>query len=114
VHVHHLGGAMALVPTEATAFATRDREFILNAVARTPGAEGFAEAAEWARAATRGVGPDAAAYVNFTGEGTADQVRASYPKDTYDRLVEVKNRYDPANVFRLNQNIVPSERGSAS
>jgi FAD/FMN-containing dehydrogenase len=108
LHVHHLGGAMSRVPDEATAFAVRDREFILNAVARTPGAEGFPEAAEWARAATRGVGPDAATYVNFTGEASADQVRASYPKHTYERLVEVKNRYDPTNVFRLNQNIAPS------
>jgi FAD/FMN-containing dehydrogenase len=108
LHVHHLGGAVSRVPADATAFATRDRGFILNAVARTPGAEGFPQAADWARAATRWVGPDAAAYVNFTGEGNADQVRASYPKDTYDRLVEVKNRYDPTNVFRLNQNIAPS------
>ena len=34
-----------------------------------------------------------------------DQVRASYPRETYDRLVAVKNRYDPANLFQLNQNI---------
>jgi FAD/FMN-containing dehydrogenase len=111
LHVHHLGGAVARVPADATAFATRDRQFILNAVARTPGADGFDDVVEWARAATRAVGPDSAAYVNFTGEASPDQVRASYPKDTYDRLVEVKNRYDPTNVFRLNQNIVPTERG---
>ena len=47
-------------------------------------------------------------YVNFTGEAGADQVRASYPSGTYERLVAVKDRYDPANVFRLNQNIPPS------
>jgi FAD/FMN-containing dehydrogenase len=109
LHIHHLGGAMSRVPTMATAFGTRDREFILNTVARTPGADGFAEVADWARAATDGVGPDAAAYVNFTGEASADQVRASYPRETYDRLVAVKDRYDPANIFRLNQNIPPSE-----
>ena len=96
-----------LFQERATAFATRDKDFIVNVVARTPGPEGFAEAVEWARAATRGVGPDAASYVNFTGEASADQVRASYPKDTYERLLEVKNRYDPSNVFRLNQNLVP-------
>jgi len=109
LHINHLGGAVSRVPTAATAFATRDREFILNAVARTPGADGFTDAVGWARAATNGVGPDAAAYVNFTGEASADQVRASYPKETYDRLVAVKDRYDPANVFCLNQNIPPSE-----
>ena len=108
LHIHHLGGAVSRVPADATAFATRDKDFIVNVVARTPGPEGFREAAEWARAATRGVGPDAASYVNFTGEASADQVRASYPKDTYERLVEVKNTYDPSNVFRLNQNLVPA------
>ena len=109
LHINHLGGAVSRVPTAATAFATRDKEFILNAVARTPGADGFAEAVDWARAATDGVGPDAAAYVNFTGEASVDQVRASYPRETYDRLVAVKDRYDPTNLFRLNQNIPPSQ-----
>jgi FAD/FMN-containing dehydrogenase len=46
--------------------------------------------------------------VNFTGEQARDLVRQSYPGDTYRRLVEVKDRYDPGNVFRLNQNIEPS------
>jgi FAD/FMN-containing dehydrogenase len=109
IHVHHLGGAMSRVPAGNTAFATRDKEFILNAVARTPGEEGFADAVEWARRTTNGVGAASAAYVNYTGEASPDLVRSSYPGDTYDRLVAVKDRYDPANVFRLNQNILPSE-----
>ncbi|MEU4559413.1 FAD-binding oxidoreductase [Actinoplanes sp. NPDC023936] len=108
LHVHHLGGAMSRVPAGSTAFATRDREFILNVVARTPAAEGFPGVVDWARATTGSVAADAATYVNFTGEASGDQVRASYPGDTYDRLVAVKQRYDPANLFRLNQNIPPS------
>jgi FAD/FMN-containing dehydrogenase len=107
LHVHHLGGAMGRVAAGDTAFATRDREFILNVVARTPGADGFAEVAEWARTATAAVGADGE-YVNFTGEGGSDHVRAAYPPETYARLVAVKDRYDPENVFRLNQNIPPS------
>ena len=51
-------------------------------------------------------------YVNFTGDAGADKVRASYPPETYARLVAVKDRYDPTNLFRLNQNIPPS--GSAT
>ena len=50
------------------------------------------------------------AYVNFTSESGADKVQASYPPDTYARLVTVKDRYDPTNLFQLNQNIRPSGR----
>ncbi|MBM2620335.1 BBE domain-containing protein [Actinoplanes sp. LDG1-06] len=110
LHVHHLGGAMGRVPGDATAFATRDRDFILNVVARSGDAGGYPAAVEWARTATGALGPDAATYVNFTGEGGEDRVRAAYPKDTYERLVAVKDRYDPTNLFRLNQNIRPTSR----
>jgi hypothetical protein len=108
LHVHHLGGAMERVPADATAFAIRDRPFLLNAVARASDPGGFDQAVEWARRATGGLGADAAAYVNFTGEATEDRVRASYPPDTYVRLAAVKDRYDPENLFRLNQNIRPT------
>jgi FAD/FMN-containing dehydrogenase len=109
LHIHHLGGAVGRVPADATAFATRDREFILNVVARTPDAGGYDGVVEWARAATAALGPDAATYVNFTGEADEDRVRASYPAATYERLVAVKDRYDPTNLFHLNQNIRPSD-----
>jgi FAD/FMN-containing dehydrogenase len=108
LHIHHLGGAMGRTPADATAFGTRDCEFILNVVARTPDADGYDTVVEWARTTTAALGPNAAAYVNFTGEASEDLVRASYPPDTYERLVAVKDRYDPTNMFRLNQNIAPS------
>ena len=57
---------------------------------------------------TSALGPDAGTYVNFTGDADPALVRASYPPDTYRRLVELKNQYDPTNLFRLNQNIAPS------
>ncbi|MGW7682443.1 FAD-binding oxidoreductase [Kribbella sp. NPDC054772] len=114
VHVHHLGGAMGRVPADATAFGTRDHEFILNVVARTPDAEGYDEAVQWARSTAGSLGPDAASYVNFTGETNEDIVRASYPKATYDRLVAVKNTYDPTNLFNLNQNIRPTTTAGTS
>ncbi len=112
LHVHHVGGAMGRVPSDATAFATRDHEFILNVIGRTPDGAGFADSTAWARAATTAIGPTAPAYVNFTGEDAPDQVHASYPSATYRRLAEVKNRYDPANLFRLNQNIPPVAAGA--
>jgi FAD/FMN-containing dehydrogenase len=108
LHIHHLGGAMGRIPADATAFGTRDREYLLNVVARTPDAEGFDSVVQWARSASAALGPDAASYVNFTGEASDQYVRASYPPATYARLTAVKDRYDPTNLFRLNQNIPPS------
>ena len=108
IHLQHLGGAVGRVPADATSFALRDREFIVNIVARTPTAEGFSDVVDWARGVTSALGPDAGTYVNFTGEANAALVRASYPADTYRRLVELKNEYDPTNLFRLNQNIAPT------
>ena len=108
IHLQHLGGAVGRMPVESTAYALRDQEFIVNVVARTPTADGFAEVVEWARGVTSALGPDTGSYVNFTGESDATLVRAAYPEATYRRLVELKNRYDPTNLFRLNQNIVPS------
>ncbi len=108
VHLQHLGGAVGRVPVDSTAYALRDQEFIVNVVARTSGPEGFAEVVAWARGVTDALGPDAGSYVNFTGESNAALVRASYPPETYRRLVELKTEYDPTNLFRLNQNIAPA------
>ena len=108
VVVHQLGGAVARVPPEATAFATRDATHIVNVIARTRTATGFEGVRTWAREVTKTLRPGGATYVNFTGERDADLMRSSYPEPTYRRLVAVKDRYDPTNLFRLNQNIPPS------
>jgi FAD/FMN-containing dehydrogenase len=103
-----LGGAMARVPAEATAFAHRDRRVMAGVGCVYQDARDRATHDAWAdrfsadlRQGGRGV------YVNFlTGEGP-DRVREAYPGPTWDRLVEVKRRYDPGNLFRRNQNIPP-------
>ncbi len=106
-----LGGAAARVPSEATAFAHRQRRLMVNVVAayaspeEDPVHRGWAEDAA---AALRQGGE--AAYVNFLGDEGAERVRAAYPGSTWDRLAEVKQRYDPENVFRLNQNVPPAAR----
>ncbi|HMA06995.1 MAG TPA: FAD-binding oxidoreductase, partial [Ramlibacter sp.] len=112
LHLHHCGGAMARVPAAATAFAHRNAAYVLNIIARSPEREGFPEHVGWARATHQAVDPwtTGGAYVNFTSESGADKVQASYPPDTYARLVTVKDRYDPTNLFQLNQNIRPSGR----
>jgi len=107
IHLQHLGGAVGRVPAQETAYAIRDHEFIVNVIARTPGADGFEQAADWARGVTAAFGP-ANTYVNFTGDSEPSQVEASYPPETFRRLVELKDQYDPTNLFRLNQNIVPT------
>jgi FAD/FMN-containing dehydrogenase len=105
-----LGGAVARVASDATAFAHRQRRLMLNVAAL------YASAAEdvvhraWAEDATAALrqGEDSA-YVNFLGDEGAERVRVAYPGSTWDRLAEVKRRYDPENVFRLNQNVPPAE-----
>src|SRR4051795_13063371 len=99
IHLQHLGGAVSRVPAHETAYALRDQEFIINVIARTPDADGFEQAIDWARGVTAALGPDASTYVNFTGDSDASLVRASYPPETFRQLVELKNRYDPTNLF---------------
>jgi FAD/FMN-containing dehydrogenase len=112
LHLYQGGGAMGRVPAEATAYAHRDAAYVLEIIARSPERNGFEDHADWARATQQAMGPWATGggYVNFTSEPGQDKVKASYPPDTYARLVAVKDQYDPTNLFRLNQNIRPSGR----
>jgi FAD/FMN-containing dehydrogenase len=103
-----LGGAMARVPADATAFAHRSSRIMVNlaAVFEAPEERPVHEA--WVDgfhdALRQG---DAGAYVNFLVDEGPDRVRAAYPGATWDRLTAIKARYDPSNLFRLNQNIPP-------
>ncbi|HVU77826.1 MAG TPA: FAD-binding oxidoreductase [Gaiellaceae bacterium] len=105
-----LGGAAARVPADATAFAHRGRRLMLNVAAIYGAADEEPVHNAWADGAAAALrrGEDGA-YVNFLGDEGAERVRAAYPGATWDRLAEIKRRYDPANVFRLNQNVPPSE-----
>ncbi len=106
-----LGGAVARVPSEATAFAHRQRRLTVNVAAVYASPEEDSVHRAWAEdAATELRRGEDAAYVNFLGDEGAERVRAAYPGATWDRLAEVKRRYDPENVFRLNQNVPPAKR----
>jgi FAD/FMN-containing dehydrogenase len=103
-----LGGAVARVPDEATAYAHRDRHLMINVAAL------FADPAErttheaWVQDLSAGLADGRpGAYVNFLGDDGAERIREAYPGPTWDRLVEVKRRYDPGNLFRRNHNIAP-------
>ena len=104
-----LGGAMARVPADATAFAHRERRIMVNVAAFYDGPEDRAVREAWVsdfEAALRQ--GDSGAYVNFLGDEGEARVRAAYPGSTWDRLRAIKARYDPTNLFRLNQNIPPA------
>jgi FAD/FMN-containing dehydrogenase len=103
-----LGGAMARVPAEATAFAHRGSRIMVNVAAMYERPDEAAAHEPWvndfAAALRQG---DGGAYVNFLGDEGEARVREAYPGATWERLAAVKNRYDPKNLFRLNQNIPP-------
>jgi FAD/FMN-containing dehydrogenase len=109
LHIQHAGGAIGRVDAAATAFSYRSAAYIVNIIAKATDSSDFAVHTDWARTTRSAVSRygDDAMYVNFTGEATPDQVRASYPPATFARLVDVKRRYDPNNMFRFNQNISP-------
>jgi FAD/FMN-containing dehydrogenase len=103
-----LGGAMARVPDDATAFAHRRSRIMVNLAAFYEGAEDRAVRQAWVTDFAAALQQsDAGAYVNFLGDEGESRVRAAYPGSTWDRLASIKARYDPDNLFRLNQNIPP-------
>jgi FAD/FMN-containing dehydrogenase len=106
-----LGGAIARVPAEATAFAHRGSRIMTNVAAFYDGPEDKLAREAWVNefAAELRQG-DAGAYVNFLGEEGEERIRAAYPGATWDRLTAIKARYDPTNLFRLNQNLPPDPR----
>jgi FAD/FMN-containing dehydrogenase len=104
-----LGGAMARVPAEATAFAHRQSRIMVNVAAIYNQPDDAEEHEAWVTdfaAALRQ--RDAGVYVNFLGDEGEGRVRAAYPGPTWDRLATIKRRYDPTNLFRLNQNVPPA------
>jgi FAD/FMN-containing dehydrogenase len=109
VQLRILGGAIARVPIDATAYAHRTKRIMVNVASFYEGPSDFAKRAAWVTdlADTLSQG-DPRGYVNFLGDEGADRVRAAYPGDTWDRLRTIKARYDPDNLFRLNQNIPPN------
>ena len=108
-----LGGAIARVPNDATAFAHRGRKIMANvaAVFQQPDEAATHEGwvTELSAALLQG---EPAAYVGFQSRDAEHDVRAIYPGQTWDRLAAVKRRYDPGNLFRLNHNIPPAPDGA--
>ena len=106
--IFQLGGAIARVGEDETAFTGRGAGFTINVNATTATAEGFDAEREWSRSFWTALEPhQAGVYVNFLMEEGEERIRQAYGAAKYDRLRALKRTYDPANVFRLNQNIPP-------
>jgi FAD/FMN-containing dehydrogenase len=110
VQLRVLGGAMARVPNDATAFAHRDRGLFVNVAAMYMDAGEKHTHDAWVNGLANSLGKDGAGgYVGFLGEENEATIRAAYPGATWDRLRELKRRYDPDNLFHLNHNIPPAD-----
>jgi FAD/FMN-containing dehydrogenase len=104
-----LGGAAARVASEATAYAHRRSPVMAAFLAIDVSAEAALRNDRWASAAIEALPQQAdGAYVNFLGLEGPGRLQAAYPGATWDRLRQIKRRYDPENLFRLNQNIPPA------
>jgi FAD/FMN-containing dehydrogenase len=108
IFIGFIAGAANLIPADATAYYHRDAKFVLNVHGRWDDAAQDGMGIAWAREFFQASAPyaSAGAYVNFMTEEEGDRVTAAYGSN-YDRLVQIKKRYDPENIFHLNQNIKP-------
>lgn len=108
IFIGMIAGAANRVAPDAMAYGHRDAKFVLNVHGRWDEAKDDQRCISWAREFFKASAPyaSAGAYTNFMTEEEGDRVVAAYGSN-YDRLAEIKKRYDPDNVFHLNQNIKP-------
>ncbi len=105
-----IGGEASRAATGHTAYSHRDAKFVLNVHGRWDRSEEDNRCISWSRAFFNATAPDATGgvYVNFMPEDETDRIPAAYKPEVWNRLVEIKNKWDPKNLFRMNQNIKPS------
>ena len=109
VQLRVLGGAMARVPDDATAFGHRGAKMMVNVAAMYATPEEGPENEAWASSlATALADETSGAYVGFLGDEGDLGVRRAYPPATLERLAAVKREYDPDNLFRRNLNVAPA------
>jgi FAD/FMN-containing dehydrogenase len=109
MHIYPTDGAVHRVGAQDTAYNHRDAKFVHIIGATTPDPAQMPAGIEWAKDFWTAQHPHSAgsSYVNFLMDEGEDRVQSTYG-DTYGRLVELKNKYDPANLFHINQNIKPT------
>jgi FAD/FMN-containing dehydrogenase len=106
-----LGGAVARIPVETTAYAHRQSRIMVNLAAFYEGPDDKPVREAWVKEFAAAIDQgNSGAYVNFLGDEGEARIRQAYPGSTWDRLAAIKARYDPDNLFRLNQNVPPGNR----
>ena len=108
IFIGQLGGAISRVPADATAYPHRDTKFVMNVHTRWRERSEENASIRWTRELFAATAPYATGgvYVNFMPEDETDRVAGAYGSN-YERLVALKAKYDPGNLFRLNQNVRP-------
>jgi FAD/FMN-containing dehydrogenase len=112
VFVQHLGGAVRRLRPNEAAFPTRDAAFVMNFMGDWRDPKETAHHIAWVREAWNRLAPHStgAVYLNYVGQEETDKdalVRSAFGLN-YNRLAQIKRKYDPTNLFRLNQNIKPA------
>jgi FAD/FMN-containing dehydrogenase len=104
------GGAISRVKEGSTAATHRDAPYMYHPIACWDDPARDDEHIEWVRRASDALKPFATGgvYLNFTGEEAIGRVQTGFDADVWERLVALKDKYDPTNMFRFNQNIPPS------
>jgi hypothetical protein len=108
--VEHMGGAVSRMDRQATAYNYRDAQYNFLIVGMWADPAQDARAIPWVRSLWQALQPFSSGniYVNYESDVGVDRVQAAYGAAKYDRLVALKNTYDPTNFFRLNANIKPT------
>ncbi|MGP3790899.1 FAD-binding oxidoreductase [Pseudomonas sp. B392_1p] len=109
IFIGTIGGQTGRVAPGAMAYSSRDANYVMNVHGRWESADEDARGIAWAREFFAKAQPFASggAYINFLTQDETDRIAFAYG-DTYNRLVELKQKYDPTNFFRMNQNIRPA------
>ncbi len=109
IFVGTIGGQTARIAPEAMAYSNRDANYVMNVHGRWESAAEDGRCIAWAREFFAKSQPFASggAYINFLTQDETDRIASAYGA-TYNRLVELKKKYDPTNLFRMNQNIKPA------
>jgi FAD/FMN-containing dehydrogenase len=108
MHIYPINGAASRVASDATAFAYRDAKFATVIAGMWPDPADNEKNTKWVKDYYKALQPHSASggYVNFMAGDDQERVRDNY-KGNYDRLVAIKKKYDPGNLFHMNQNIKP-------